>query len=156
MLNQLHWFVLIHVLELHFYLHTILTFNHSNHAWNSYHHPRVFWEEGWGGGIWRGLGNGGGGLLNAALGSFSSVRGVWTPTPPSISGMILTDSCYRNINFYFLWEKLTYDVKCHHQLCKKFVKETIFNIWRNKKYFLVLLIYQLFGYYLGKIQLQSL
>ena len=39
-----------------------------------------------------------------------------------------------------------------HQLCKKFSKETIFNIWRNEKYFLVLLIYQLFGYNLGKIQ----
>ena len=24
----------------------------------------------------------------------------------------------------------------HHQLCKKFAKETIFNIWRNEKYFL--------------------
>ena len=22
-----------------------------------------------------------------------------------------------------------------HQLCKKFIKETIFNIWRNEKYF---------------------
>ena len=43
-----------------------------------------------------------------------------------------------------------------HQLCKKFAKETIFNIWRNEKYLLVLLIYQLFGYYLGKIQLKSL
>ena len=37
-----------------------------------------------------------------------------------------------------------------HQLCKKFVKETIFNIWRNEKYFSVLLIYHLFGYNLGK------
>ena len=42
--------------------------------------------------------------------------------------------------------------KWPHQLCKKFVKETIFNIWRNEKYFSVLLIYQLFGYNLGKIQ----
>ena len=33
-----------------------------------------------------------------------------------------------------------------HQLCKKLAKETIFYIWRN--IFLVLLIYQLFGYYL--------
>ena len=32
-----------------------------------------------------------------------------------------------------------------HQLCKKFVKEAIFNIWRNEEYFLVLLINQLFG-----------
>ena len=39
-----------------------------------------------------------------------------------------------------------------HQLCKKFTNEPIFNIWRNEKYFLVLLIYQLFGYYLGKIK----
>ena len=49
----------------------------------------------------------------------------------------------------------------HHQLCKKFAKETIFNIWRNEKWeisniFFVLLICQLFGYYLGKIQLKSL
>ena len=43
-----------------------------------------------------------------------------------------------------------------HQLCKKLVKETIFNIWRHEKYFLVLLIYQLFGYYFGKIQLKTL
>ena len=28
-----------------------------------------------------------------------------------------------------------------HQLCNKFAKETMFNIWRNEKYFLVLLIY---------------
>ena len=34
-----------------------------------------------------------------------------------------------------------------HQLCKKFAKETIFNIQRNEKYFLVLLIYQQFNYY---------
>ena len=26
---------------------------------------------------------------------------------------------------------------CPHELCKKFVKETIFNIWRNEKYFSV-------------------
>ena len=38
-----------------------------------------------------------------------------------------------------------------HQLCKKLVKETIFNIWRNEKYFSDLLIYQLFGYNFGKI-----
>ena len=43
-----------------------------------------------------------------------------------------------------------------HQLYKKFVKETIFNIWRNDKYFSVLLIYQLFGYSLGKIQLKNI
>ena len=43
-----------------------------------------------------------------------------------------------------------------HQLCKKMVKETIFNIWRNEKYFPVLLIYQLFGYNFGKIKYKNL
>ena len=43
-----------------------------------------------------------------------------------------------------------------HQLCKKLVKKTIFNIWRNEKYFSVLLIYQLFGYNFGKIQYKNL
>ena len=28
------------------------------------------------------------------------------------------------------------DIIWLHQLCKKFVKETIFNIWRNEKYFI--------------------
>ena len=37
-----------------------------------------------------------------------------------------------------------------HQLCKKLVKETIFNIWRNEKYFSVLLTYQLLGYNFAK------
>ena len=49
----------------------------------------------------------------------------------------------KKIDWYNFWP---------HQLCKKFAKETIFNIWRNEKYFLVSLIYQLFGYNLGKIQ----
>ena len=39
---------------------------------------------------------------------------------------ILMDSCYRNINFYFLWEKLTYDVKEYGwpHLIKKFQEST--------------------------------
>ena len=41
---------------------------------------------------------------------------------------------------------------CPHQLCKKFTNETTFNIWRNEKYFLGLLIYLLFGKNLSKIQ----
>ena len=45
--------------------------------------------------------------------------------------------------------------KCSDQLGNKFTKETIFNIWRNEKYFSDLLIYQLFGYNLAKIQLTS-
>ena len=36
------------------------------------------------------------------------------------------------------------------------VKETIFNICINEKYFSLLLIYQLFGYNFGKIQIKSL
>ena len=44
---------------------------------------------------------------------------------------------------------------CPYQLGNKFPKETILNIWRNDKYFLDLLIYQLFGYNLAKIQLTS-
>ena len=42
---------------------------------------------------------------------------------------------------------------CPYQLGNKFPNETILNIWRNEKYFSVLLIYQLFGYNLAKIQL---
>ena len=42
-----------------------------------------------------------------------------------------------------------------HQLGNKFPKETILNIWRSEKYFSDLLIYQLFGYNLAKIQLTS-
>ena len=35
---------------------------------------------------------------------------------------------------------------CPYQLGNKCSKETILNIWRNEKYFSILLIYQLFGY----------
>ena len=35
---------------------------------------------------------------------------------------------------------MKYFVIWPHQLCKKLVKETIFNIWKNEKYFSVLLI----------------
>ena len=58
------------------------------------------------------------------------------------------------ISFLIFPMKSTYSTLhiCPHQLCKKFAKETIFNIWINEKYFLVLHIYQLFGNNLGKIQ----
>ena len=45
---------------------------------------------------------------------------------------------------------------CPYQLGNKFPKETILNIWRNEKYFSVLLIYQLFGYNVGKIKYKNL
>ena len=52
--------------------------------------------------------------------------------------------------------KIDYFSNFGKMLCKKLVKETIFNIWRNEKYFSVLLIYQLFGYNFGKIQYKNL
>ena len=39
--------------------------------------------------------------------------------------------------------KIDYFSNFGKMLCKKLVKETIFNVWRNEKYFSVLLIYQL-------------
>ena len=84
-------------------------------------------------------------------------------------GGFTTPSCYEVANWILMREPLKVSesfvsillckyllIKWLHQLCKKIAKETIFNIWRNEIYFLVLLIYQLFGYYLGKIQLKSL
>ena len=59
----------------------------------------------------------------------------------------------------FSWDILFYVNQkpniCPYQLGNKFPKETILNIWRNEKYFSDLLIYQLFGYNLAKIQLPS-
>ena len=69
------------------------------------------------------------------------------------SDMVSVSTVSQNINKRAIFREQHY---WPHQLCKKFAKETIFDIWRNEKYFLVLLIYQLFGYYLGKIQLKSL
>ena len=64
------------------------------------------------------------------------------------------EDLYPNVFFYTNVEKIKQNWP--HQLCKKLVKETIFNIWRNEKYFSVLLIYQLFGYNFGKIQYKNL
>ena len=61
----------------------------------------------------------------------------------------------KSIYFHVIFSEAYFLSQFHdiwpHQLCKKLVKETIFNIWRNEKYFSVLLIYQLFGYNFGKI-----
>ena len=58
--------------------------------------------------------------------------------------------------FYTIWKNYFKRLNmCPYQLGNKFPKETILNIWRNEKYFSDLLIYQLFGYNLAKIQLTS-
>ena len=54
-----------------------------------------------------------------------------------------------------LFEKSKNKDNCPYQLGNKVPKETILNIWKNEKYFSDLLIYQLFGYNLAKIQLTS-
>ena len=50
---------------------------------------------------------------------------------------------------------LDFKDQCPYQLGNKFPKETTLSIWKNEKYFSDLLIYQLFGYNLVKIQLTS-
>ena len=56
-----------------------------------------------------------------------------------------------DILFYFnqkpnIINHIYFVINCPYQLGNKCSKETILNIWRNEKYFSILLIYQLYGY----------